>query len=134
MSDDEPTLFNDSFERCRTNPRFLDRFYDLFLGSSPTVAAKFTQTDLSRQKMMLTISLYIFIDLAYRGELTYPYIDRIAQVHSRTGKDIPAELYTLWLESLIQAVRECDPRFDPPTEAAWRRVLGIGIAYMTARY
>ena len=134
MSDDELALFNDSFERCRKNSRFLDRFYEFFLGSSDAVAAKFAHTNLLRQKIMLTSSLFHIRSFATRREATHPELDRIAQVHSRTGKNIPAELYTLWLESLIHAVKECAPRFDPPTEAVWRRVLGLGIAYITARY
>ena len=134
MSDNEIAMFNDSLDRCRKNPRFLDRFYEYFVGSSEAVAAKFAQTDFLRQKIMLISSLAAIRSFATRREATHPELDHIAEIHSRTRKDVPAELYTLWLESLMRAVRECDPCFDLPTEAAWRTVLGLGIAYMTTRY
>jgi hypothetical protein len=34
--------------------------------------------------------------------------------------NIPQELFGCWLNSLIEAVRECDPAFDADVEKAWR--------------
>lgn len=133
-SDLTAELFNDSLERCTASSEFLDRFYDLFLASSTEVAGKFRHTDFPRQKRMLKASLYMMILMAdgkteIRGDL-----QRIAKRHSRTGLDIRPELYTLWLDCLIQAVKECDPRFSPETETAWRRIMEQGIMFMQSYY
>ena len=53
---------------------------------------------------------------------------------SRAELDIKPELYDLWLDRLVQAVREFDPKFDPEIETAWRRVLRPGIEFMKSRY
>jgi hemoglobin-like flavoprotein len=133
-SDLAAELFNDSLERCTASPEFLDRFYDLFLASSREVAEKFRHADFPKQKRMLQASLYMMI-LATDGKAEiHRDLQRIAKRHSRTDLDIRPELYTLWLECLIQAVRECDPQFTPETEAAWRRIMEQGIKFMQSYY
>jgi hemoglobin-like flavoprotein len=82
---------------------------------------------------MLKISLYIMMlssDAAGRAA----QLEQLAQRHSRAELDIKPELYDLWLDRLLQTVREVDPKFDAPIEAAWRRVLQPGIDFMKSRY
>ncbi len=126
-------LFNDSIERCTRSPDFLYRFYTLFLASSDAVAKKFEQTDLRKQAKMLEASLYIM--MLARGESEQiDHLERLAKRHSRADLDIKPELYDLWLDKLLQAVREFDPIFDLETEAAWRRMLQPGIEFLKIRY
>ncbi len=127
-------LFNDSLERCTANSEFMDRFYDLFLASSREVAEKFRHTDFPRQKRMLKASLYMMILTGDGKTNTQENLQHIAKRHSRTDLDIKPELYTLWLDCLIQAVKECDPRFTPETETAWRRIMEQGITFMQSHY
>jgi hemoglobin-like flavoprotein len=131
MHERDVELFNDSLERCSRRPDFLRRFYTLFLASSPTVAKKFEHTDLRKQERMLKASLYIMMTAS--GERTV-HLERLAELHSRAGADIKPELYDLWLDRLVQAVKEFDPMFNPETETAWRRVLQLGIEVMKSRY
>jgi hemoglobin-like flavoprotein len=126
-------LFNDSIERCSCHPEFLRRFYELFVASSGTVAKKFENTDLKRQARMLKTSLYIMMLSGGESEQV-AHLERLATLHNRAGLDIKPELYDLWLDRLIQAVGEFDPKFDAATETAWRRVLQPGIDYMKSRY
>jgi hemoglobin-like flavoprotein len=127
-------LFNDSLERCTRGPRFLERFYELFMASSPEVAAKFVDTDFRRQRRVLKISLYMMM-LAAEGKLEADlHLERIARRHSRAELRIRPELYDLWLECLLRAARESDPQFGAETEAAWRVILRRGIEFMKARY
>jgi len=133
-SDLAAELFNDSLERCTASSEFLDRFYDLFLASSTEVAEKFRHTDFPRQKRMLKASLYMMILMAEGKTEIQRDLQRIAKRHSSTDLDIRPELYTLWLDCLIQAVRECDPRFTPETETAWRRIMEQGIKFMQSYY
>ena len=127
-------LFNDSLERCTANSEFLDRFYDLFLASSKEVAEKYRHTDFSRQKTMLKASLYMMILAAEGRTEIQAHLQRIAKRHSRTDLNIRPDLYTLWLDCLVQAARECDTRFTPETEAAWRKVMEWGIMFMKSHY
>jgi hemoglobin-like flavoprotein len=133
MHERDVELFNDSIERCSGSPDFLRRFYALFLASSETVARKFEHTDLKRQARMLKTSLYIMM-LAGGGSERIVHLERLAQLHSRAGLDIKPELYDVWLDRLLQAVREFDPLCDPEIETAWRRLLQPGIEFMKSRY
>jgi hypothetical protein len=54
-------LFNDSLERCTSGRQFLDRFYELFAGSSAEVAAKFANTDFRVQKAAVKVSFYMIM-------------------------------------------------------------------------
>jgi hemoglobin-like flavoprotein len=126
-------LFNDSIERCSVRPDFLRRFYTLFLASSDTVAKKFEHTDLKKQAGLLKTSLYIMI-LASDESERIVHLERLAKLHSRAELDIKPELYDLWLDRLLLAVKEFDPRFDLQIETAWRRMLQPGIEFMKSRY
>lgn len=126
-------LFNDSIERCSCRPEFLRRFYTLFLASSDTVAKKFECTDLRIQARLLKTSLYIMMLASYESERVV-HLERLAKLHSRKELDIRPELYDLWLDRLVQAVKEFDPMFDMETETAWRRMLQPGIEFMKSRY
>jgi hemoglobin-like flavoprotein len=133
MYERDVELFNDSIERCCCKPEFLRRFYALFLASSDTVAKKFERTDLRKQARLLRTSLYIMM-LASGESERIVHLERLAKLHSRAELDIKPELYDLWLDRLVQAVKEFDPMFDMETETAWRRVLQPGIEIMKSGY
>jgi len=126
--------FNDSLTRCTSDPQFLERFYDLFLASSDEVRHKFSKTDLQKQRRMLQASFYMVM-LAADGPLegTVP-LEYLAALHSQRHLDIPPHLYDLWLDCLLQAVRESDPQWTPETESLWRSMMAKGMAFMKARY
>lgn len=133
MDERDIELFNDSIERCSASPDFLARFYTLFLASSEDVAKKFEHTDLRKQARMLKTSLYILM-LASEQTERIAHLSRLARLHGRAQLDIRPELYDLWLDRLVQAVREFDAKCNSETEAAWRRVLKPGIDFMKSRY
>ncbi len=127
--------FEDSLRRCNANPAFLDRFYDRFLASSPKVREKFVGTDFVRQKHQLRASLDLML-LAARDDGSRPmtYLDEVAARHSASQMAIGAELYDLWLDSLLATVREADPGWSPAVERAWESVMVVGIKYLISRY
>jgi hemoglobin-like flavoprotein len=127
-------VFNDSLEQCTSTRRFLDRFYELFISSSPEVAAKFANTDLRVQKAALKVSLYMIMASIERKPEGNVHLERIAARHSRSGLDIGPHLDDLWLDCLIQAMRECDPLFGEETEQAWRGVMRVGIEFLKSQY
>ena len=129
-------IFTASYARMfdeGTRQQFFDTFYDKFLASSSAVAEKFLHTDLQRQKRMLQKSLVyltkLYSDLKVPEELSY-----VAALHSHSQKDIDPGLYDLWLDSLIDTVREHDPDCNADVELAWRMALAPGISYMKFRY
>ena len=125
----------DSLRRCNADPDFLDRFYERFLRSSPKVREKFRGTDFIRQKRMLQASLQLLLVAAQDdGERPTPYLDEVAARHSASQRAIGAELYDLWLDSLLATVREVDPSWSPEVEHAWESVMTVGIAYLVSRY
>jgi hemoglobin-like flavoprotein len=127
--------FEDSLRRCNADPDFLDRFYERFLRSSPKVREKFVGTDFIRQKRMLQASLQLLLVAAQDdGQRPTPYLDEVAVRHSASQMAIGAELYDLWLDSLLATVREVDPAWSPEVEQAWESVMTIGIAYLVSRF
>jgi len=127
--------FEDSLRRCNADPEFLDRFYERFLRSSPQVREKFRATDLLRQKRMLQASLQLLLVAAQDdGKRPTPYLDDVAARHGASQMAIGAELYDLWLDSLLATVREVDPAWSALVEQAWESVMTVGIAYLVSRY
>jgi hemoglobin-like flavoprotein len=134
MREEELERFHDSLSRCSSAPRFLERFYELFLASSAEVRDKFRQTEFPKQRRVLKASLFMMMVAAEGRPEGREHLERIAARHSRAGLDVAAPLYDLWLASLLQAGRECDPSWSDETERVWRQVMEEGIAFMKARY
>lgn len=127
--------FEQSLARCTAQPGFLDRFYELFLASSPKVREKFAGTDFVRQKQMLNASFNLTLRAAQNDGGGQPaHLDGLAERHGARQLAIGAELYDLWLDSLLEAVRGFDPDASAEVEAAWEQVMGVGISYLCARY
>ena len=61
-------------------------------------------------------------------------IGEIAAQHSAQDLDIGAELYDLWLDSLLETVEETDPEYSPTVRKAWEDVMMVGIHYLCVRY
>jgi hemoglobin-like flavoprotein len=131
----ELELFNDSLARCLRSGQLFQRFYELFLASSPEVRDKFRATDFRKQRRMLQTSFYMLVEyIALGWPECEAYLERIAAAHGKHGRDIPPHLYDLWLECLLRAVKECDDLCSAEVEAAWRYMMGAGILFIKARY
>lgn len=130
-------LFAESYERALQftdeNKKFLDRFYEIFFSKSPAIAQLFKDTKMGTQKTMLQDSILYMKDFCI-SKRPNEYMRRIAKVHSKSDKNIPAEFYDVWLDSLIEAAREYDSEFTEETERAWRIALAPGINYMKHMY
>ncbi|HSB35317.1 MAG TPA: globin [Thermoanaerobaculia bacterium] len=128
-------VFDRSLRRCDALPYFLDIFYTKFLDSSPEVAKKFVNTDFVRQKRALRASLHHLL-LAAQDQEKGPdaYLSGVAERHGEGQLEIGAELYDLWLDSLLATVKECDPEFSPEVEKAWEDVMMVGIQYLCRSY
>ena len=111
--------------REESNP-FFERFYIHFL-DDPRVADAFRNTDMNRQVGMLRRSFFHLVAF-YVSHEPSAELERVARVHQHLG--IAGTLYDLWLEALIETVREFDPDCDLTTELAWRLAMAPGLTYM----
>jgi hemoglobin-like flavoprotein len=128
-------VFEASLKRCEARPDFLDVFYWKFLASSPEVAVKFAGTDFALQKESLRASFHHLLVVARDPKLgPDPYLEGVAVRHGAGHLAIGAHLYDLWLDSLLETVRTCDPECFPDVEAAWEEVMMVGIHYLCANY
>jgi len=125
-----------SLKRCLATPAFLNAFYRSFVDSSDEVREKFRNTDFERQTRMVADSLYVLAVAAQgsRDSPAWAALPRLADRHGRGDLDIRPELYDVWLECLLEAVRGHDPEHSPEIDAAWRSTLAKGIEYMRSRY
>lgn len=134
---DVESIFDDSLKRVCSRDvdgqDFFEAFYARFTGSSAEVAEHFSATDMSRQHTMLKKALYHLLTFYASSDADF-YLASVAVSHSRAHLDICPELYDLWLETLIDAVRSFDPLFDADIELAWRLVMAPGIVFMKFHY
>lgn len=128
ISQEQIRIFNDSLDRCIANPRFMEIFYERFIGGSPEIAAKFTNTDMKRQHRTLKASLYTAMLAADGNPPALSHLAWLRDHHHDLG--IEDEHYERWLECLLAAVRECGGEIDVRVERAWRDVLELAIQVM----
>lgn len=128
LPEDDIRLFNDSLDRCVADPRFMDVFYDRFIGGSPEVAAKFAATDMDKQKRLLKASLYTAMLTADGNGPALVHLELLGRHHRALG--IGAELYDYWRDCLLATVKECGGLIDVRAADVWRRVLAVAIGIM----
>lgn len=130
-------LVTRSYGRCLAQGTLLfDRFYDNFLKSSPSIAKMFIHTDMVKQKSLLRAGLnYAIMYSTESGKLAAEgVLKRIQQSHSRSRINVDPKLYPLWINSLLKAIEETDPKFTPDLQRAWKHVLDNAVAYIISGY
>lgn len=118
----------ESYHRCRHSDRFIDTFYDLFLGKSPKIAAMFAHTNFSVQKLMLRESLLEMLCFEQGMDGSREEIEKLARRHKELN--IEADMYGMWLDSLCEAIQQHDPECTPNLVQHWRTAMQSGIDVM----
>lgn len=136
MTEKEAEIFNDSFERCKSNADFLDYFYETFMDSDNDIKEKFTHTDFKKQKANVVHSIYVLMSLASNNASSSEVEDmtQIAKLHNRQHLNIEPHLYDCFLQSILAAVKKYDTRYNPQIESAWRKMMQYGIEFMKSHY
>ncbi len=134
MTDVDISRVRSSFNRCGDQLEFFETFYERFILASPEVAEKFSNTDMDHQALMMRASLEMMISGTLDEDSGADHLKQVAALHSRKGHDIPASLYRLWMNALIETIKAFDRQFDDQLEQAWRRVLDPRIRFITSRY
>lgn len=121
---DDFTDVQQSYGRCLQSGCFIDRFYEILMDSRPEMRPAFSRTDFGRQRRALRHGITQAILYAGGSAVVQNKVAQMAEVHSRKGRaPVPPGMYRDWLESLLSAVRESDPRITPALEARWRSAL-----------
>ena len=123
-----------SYGRACLDPKFFDRFYDIFLASNPRIKPMFAKTDFSKQKAALRTGLAMLLahlEGKAAGTMT---VNRIGESHSKKNMNIDPNLYQFWIDSLVKAVKECDKKWTPDLEAPWQKCLRAGVDHIVAQY
>ena len=130
MNEADLALFLDSFERCIQIDRFIKVFYEIFIGSSEEIPVFFVETDFAKQRRILKASLYEMVAVSARRTADPSALSALTQRHRELK--IQPHHYELWMQSLISAVAECDPYFNPDIARVWGDAFQVGINYMKA--
>lgn len=123
-----------SYGRTCLNPKFFDRFYDIFLTSHPAIKPMFKNTDFSKQKPILKTGIAMLLSHLEGKPAGTMTLNRIADSHSKKKLNIQPGLYQYWINSLVTAAKECDNKWTPDIERAWQKVLRAGVDYITQSY
>lgn len=132
MEQSAHVLAEQSYARCVRAPGFLPRVYELLLESDPRIPPMFAATEFPKQHKLLQHGLGLLLSFGKKHDPEL--LERIAARHSSSGLDVPPSLYEHFIESLMRAVREHDPRFDADADRAWRAALAPGIDFMKSRH
>lgn len=134
MQDDFTDVQN-SYGRCLRNTTFIERFYEILMDSHPDMRPAFARTDMGRQRHALRRGISNAILFGGGHDLVRGTVETVADLHSRKGRaPVPPNLYPYWMDSLIQAVSEHDPRFSPELETRWRQAIKPLIELFIERY
>jgi len=118
----------------RHSQDFFDDFYSTLSDKAPGIGTMFAHVDMHRQNQLVRTGVESLIDYAAGRKDAEQELLRLGGTHGRRGLDVVPDLYPLWVDTLVETVREYDPQADDSIDAAWRMVLRDGIALMTSLY
>lgn len=123
-----------SYERCCKFDEFIPSFYENLFKASPEAKALFAETDFTVQTPLIKHAIGLLLIYPNHTDDQSPLLERTAARHAKTDRDVPPELYPLWVDALMLAVQKYDTNYGPGVEKAWREVMKPGIEYMISRY
>jgi len=126
--------FLQSLDRCIQDENFIPEFYKHFLSTSDEVRSKFRHTDFEEENKMLLRSLRLSAGATAGDSDSLRELRERARTHNRDHLNIGAELYDLWLDSVIATARKYDDKWDETIEATWKTTLGYVVQYMIKHY
>ncbi|AKJ95198.1 hypothetical protein TVD_07385 [Thioalkalivibrio versutus] len=119
-----PPNVESSYRRCCADASFLARFRLALRAADGQVSGIFDPLSARQQEVMLDASIRAALDFSSGDPQGASRVSEMIHVHGRQGRvPVPPALYPVWLESLIQAVRETDPHWSDALERRWRAQL-----------
>lgn len=124
-----------SYGRCLRQNQFIDRFYEILMDSHPDIQPMFQRTHFGQQRKALRRGISIALSFASGSASVLHSMNEMAAIHSRNGHaPVEPAYYRYWLDSLIQALEETDPRFNPKLEQRWRLAMEKTTEYFSKHY
>ncbi len=124
-----------SYGRCLRDRNFITGFYQRLQGKDPEVEQMFAHTHWPQQQKALRRGISAALTFAGGSNIVQGVMDQMAEVHSRRGRaPVPPDYYTYWMDSLMESVREHDPKLTPKLEAGWRDALEVTCRFFIERY
>jgi hemoglobin-like flavoprotein len=124
-------LFNRSFQRAISPNTY--GFYKLFFqklnAEDPQIASLFSNTDSDQFVKMLIQSIDSIMSYSATQKANKE-LQRIAKLHGREQLDLPARFYDIWLDCILETVKELDQQYDKQTETSWRILMKPGLTYL----
>ncbi len=135
MAQDNFDDVQQSLGRCLRRTGFVARFYEYFMDSHPSFRGMFAHTDMGRQRKALRRGISVALAHAGGSGIVKRSMDEMAQVHSRNGHaPVKPELYDFWVDALVRAVTETDPRITPELEERWRTAMNTAVDHFKKHY
>lgn len=113
----------ESLKRCENTGVFAESFYKIFLEKDEQIKDLFKDTDFTKQKRILLLSVEILIENDINDHKTQMMVERISYTHDRFHHNIEPIHYDKWLDSLCETVVLLDPRCSDDIVNEWRRHL-----------
>lgn len=124
-----------SFARCAAlGDEFFDSFYASLVDRETAIGQMFAETDMQRQNQLIQDGIAQLIAYAEGNATAETHIRALGRSHSRHFINVPPDFYPLWVDSLLTALREHDPKFNSQLADEWKKVIAPGIALMISMY
>ena len=125
-----------SYRRCLRHGNFFTVFYSYFLEQDDKIEAMFSDVDWYKQKQLIERAVKHAI--LYAKERDMPMVNQLmstlAKSHSKAHLNVKPEWYPIWLDSMVEAVSLCDPKYTAKLGMQWREVLMPAIDLFISLY
>lgn len=124
-----------SFARCAAlGDEFFDSFYANLVDRETAIGQMFAETDMQKQNQLIEEGITHLIAYAQGDGEAETRIRELGRTHNRHFINVRPEFYPLWEESLLNALREHDPKLTPELADEWKKAIAPGIALMVSLY
>ena len=124
-----------SFCRCMgASDEFFDDFYETLSARAPGLGTLCAHVEMQQQNQLIRQGVEHLIDYATGNEQSAQELRRLGKTHGRSGLNVRPELYSVWIDTLVETIRKHDQQSTDDIEAAWRVVVRGGIEQMTSLY
>jgi hemoglobin-like flavoprotein len=124
-----------SYQRCcEQGDEFFDAFYDKLSEKAPEIGPMFAGVNMRRQNALLQKGIESLLACAEGSATARDELLRLGDLHARDRINVRPELYPLWIDALMESVREFDSEHHELTEPAWRATIAAGIELIVSRY
>jgi methyl-accepting chemotaxis protein/hemoglobin-like flavoprotein len=123
----------ESFARVALLSSFPRIFYETLFKADPKVKQMFQDTDWKKQAMLFRTGLFMLLQYAKGDPDAESVLRRVAYTHGHRKLNVPPDSYRCWVDSLIVALAECDPRWSSQLESDWRKAVAKGMDYLISQ-